>query len=233
MRKIAPLLIAMMVTVTVPLAYAQDDPVPFELRHQLGRGTPDRIQWQPGGDRLLVSSVTGAWSYTDTLEDITHIANVRLASFGPDGTNLAAIDGENGVVVWDSLTLEPVFTFSNFHYPERIIALEWSPGGDRLASMYEDGTVIICPINSTLTCRDLWLPDGTSLAWSTDGTYLAVATDAGRIQVWDVESGDPVFSLLEISRAYIHIHILWRNDRHLLRWQRGDSALGIVGCSYR
>jgi len=112
-------------------ASSQSDSSLFHLTHRIGRGTPNNIEWQPNGDKLLVSTVTGAWLYTDTLDDVAHIEDAKLATFHPSGRLLAGVDENNSTSPFGMLTpsntsslwnsIPPVSR--NLHGRQRAIAL--------------------------------------------------------------------------------------------------------------
>jgi WD40 repeat protein len=197
----------------------------FHLTHQIGRGTPDNIEWQPGGDMLLVSTITGAWLYTDSLDDIAHIVEARLASFSPNGHLLAGISNDDHITLWDTSTTFDQVSVLGPH-TARVIELVWSPEGDRIASLDQMGHIAIWQIDSVAPRLRMKLADATEIAWSREGTYLAAIADVGHVQVWDTRLGQTVFSLPAYCRSTCYTQFLWRDDRQLLRWLLDENYTG-------
>lgn len=206
------------------LAGAQGDFPTFQLIYRIGRGTPDGIQWQPGGDMLLVSTVTGAWLYTDSLEDIAYLDETRLASFSPSGHLLAGISSDDRITLWDTSTFKQVSVLGP--HTTRVIELVWSPEGDHIASLDQAGHIAIWRVDSVTPRLRMWLPNAVQIAWSREGTYLAGMTALGEVRVWSTTFGQDVFSLPDFCRSACYTQLLWRDDTQFLRWMSGEIQPG-------
>jgi len=205
-------------------ASSQSDSSLFHLTHRIGRGTPHNIEWQPDGDKLLVSTVTGAWLYTDTLDDVAHIEDAKLATFHPSGRLLAGVDENNSITLWNADTFEHIESLEQ--HTARITQLAWSPEGDRIASMDQDGHILIWQTDSYQPTQRMVLQEITQIGWSSEGTYLAAITQVGRMQVWDAHSGQMVFSLPNTCQTPCYTQFQWRNDQQLLRWWLIENYVG-------
>lgn len=205
-------------------AGAQSDPPPFRLTQQIGRGIPNHVEWQPGGDVLLVSTITGAWLYTDRLEDIAHIEEAHWASFSPDGRLLAGVNSDDRITLWDASTFHQVAVLGP--HTTRVTELVWSPEGERIASLDQAGHIAIWQVDSPTPQVRIQLPDAAQIAWSREGTYLAAMADSGEVRVWATTYGQEVFFLPGFRVSDNYMQLLWRNDQQLLRWEWNEKYYG-------
>ena len=120
---------------------------------------------------LLVSTVTGAWLYTDHLDDIAHIAEARLATFSPSGQLLAGVSSDNRITLWNTSTFEQVNALAP--HAARVMGVGWSPDGNRIASLDQAGHIAVWRPDSVTSILRMRLLDATQIAWSREGTYLA------------------------------------------------------------
>ncbi len=93
------------------------------------------------------------------------------------------------VLDWD---LEDLVLRPRRAHEEGLLALIWSPSGDRLATAGQDGVVRVWHhdghLLATLTQQTAWIH---ALAWSSDGGWLAVGS--GRyLELWDLRATEAV-----------------------------------------
>lgn len=105
---------------------------------------------------ILVSTATGAWLYTDTLEDVGHIDGLRVARFSPRGRYISGVDRENRIRLYDPPTLRPVVTLGTANAQTE--DLIWSPTGaatgERIATL---------PLDWQADYELIWSPDSRQL----------------------------------------------------------------------
>lgn len=157
----------------------------FVLRRQIGRGTVLDAMWQPNGDNVLVSTVTGAWIYDERLADVGHIEEISFASYSPRGKYISGVGRDNVIRLYDPPTLRPIVILGRDY--GAIKQLLWSPKGDALAALYADKTIRVWNVVS----REIAFVAPTDayyqIAWSQEGTYLAAAAEyltAWQSQTW-------------------------------------------------
>lgn len=186
----------------------------------IGRGNIQNIAWQPNGDLLLVNTKLGAWFYTDTLSDVIHLPEAMLAQFSPSGRQIIAVDSQQNIMIWDTTTFKP--TQILYRHNSAVISLVWSPAGNYIASVEENGIVILYDLTAQ-TFRVLYqfqpMPHTTSgqLAWNPSGTYLAGAM-SDEMRIWNL-AGQTVLSFPNVWH-----NIAWQNDGRLLTWYYDDGG---------
>ncbi len=186
----------------------------------IGRGNIQNTAWQPHGDLLLVNTKLGAWFYTDMLADVVHLPEAEIASFSPNGRQIVAADSQQNIILWDTTTFKPTHILYRHNSP--LVALVWSPAGDYLASMEENGIVILYDLKAQ-TLRVLYQfqqtpPDASgNLAWNPSGTHLA-GTMFNEMRIWNL-AGQTVLSFPNVWH-----NIAWQNDTRLLTWYFSDDG---------
>lgn len=199
---------------------------------RIGRGDVQAIAWYPDGERLLVSSVAGAWVYTAELQDIAHLPDAYLASLNPDGRFIASVNPQNQIIVYDAVTLEPAETPDLGRF-RRVNAISWSPDGRYLAysvdgfssnALREDTTVMLWDTREGLVQNYLPLFGGDHLLWSPHGTFLAVYTAAERGLIWRV--GDLANRVPFIAPPGGRVR--WQDDSTLITYTVSDTLYEVV-----
>jgi len=131
-------------------------------------------------------------------------------TFHPDGSRFAtAHQSGRGVIIWNAETGELEKEIYRGGFP--VFAVDWSPDGESLAAVGDEGVVHVWNVESgreILTLRGHTGPIKT-VVWSPDGKLLASAgddgfdddIDDGIIFLWDVASG----RALPVSKGMTHV----------------------------
>lgn len=200
--------------------FAQENDNGFHPTIQIGRGRIQSVYWHPDSMRLVVNSATGAWIYTDHLNVIAHLKDVRLAVFSPDGEFLAGVDSSQRIVLWEDGTFTPVGVFDA--HTQAVVYIAWSPDGRLLASADKSGRFMVWNVQS----RELYFEyeAGYSysdhqfpFAWSPDGNQLALNGSDQQTLIWNVDSRDFTQSL-EVNGK-----LVWRNEQQLVVFNEYDE----------
>jgi WD40 repeat protein len=99
------------------------------------------ILWDPATEKPLRT-----WTLMQNKNDEDQIVRIVALAFSPDGTLLAAGDGDNSIVVWEVGTGQMRARFSG--HKIGTMALKFSPDGRMLASGGEDRTVRLWELSS-------------------------------------------------------------------------------------
>jgi Tol biopolymer transport system component len=162
------------------------------------------LVWSPGHSLLVTAEGTDrtvqVWNALAgkrilTTPPLNGIASV--ATWSPDGRQIAFDGGDNTVQVWNTVTGNWLLTYAG--HTGRVTALSWSPDGTEIASASDDRTVQVW--NAATGHKD-W-PSFVHadavfvVAWSPDGKRCAVATVRGLVEVWD----NPSWQKVQIAPA--------------------------------
>jgi WD40 repeat protein len=66
---------------------------------------------------------------------------VNTFAFSPGGTKIAAGDENHQVIIWDVESGEPLHTLLG--HSDRVTGVSWSPDSHQVASVSNDGTLVI------------------------------------------------------------------------------------------
>jgi WD40 repeat protein/serine/threonine protein kinase/DNA-binding SARP family transcriptional activator len=146
-----------------------------------------------------------------------HQGEVHGVSFSPDGARLATSGGDNTVRIWDVRSGQELRTLTGHELAPNnydiaslipgVLAVAYSPDGNLLASVGEDGTARIWDSERGDLLRTLILHPqrhgGVNVTFSPDGARLAVVTDlhgpgpelGALLKVWDVKTWQETLSI--------------------------------------
>jgi WD40 repeat protein/serine/threonine protein kinase len=119
----------------------------------------------------------------------------RCVAFAPGGATFATGGTPTGVVsVCEGRSYNPAYTLVG--HTGEVVALAYSPDGERLATAAEDGTARVWDAGRNSWHRIL-RTYGTGVAsarFSPDGKLLAASSAAGSVRVWDLAKGRVLFT---------------------------------------
>jgi WD40 repeat protein/transcriptional regulator with XRE-family HTH domain len=169
------------------------------------------VAWSPDGKSIagvgsdtLVTIWDGARRTPTLLHG--HSWTVYGVAWGPDGRWLASGGWDHAVRLWDTTTGEARQILQDPDHIDTIFCgVAWSPDGQWLASASYQRGVQVWEV-TTGTRRWVGWTDPPAwirrVAWSPDGTRLASGAggrDSGEIFVWEVQSGERLYTLNEPS----------------------------------
>ncbi len=201
------ILILVLLLISSPAAGQVETPT---LITQIGRGSIQSAAWYPDGERILVSTITGAWIYTRDLQDVAHLPDAHMAALSPDGQWIAATPDGMTIQVWDAETLvidrTLDITLPNIHQ------FIWSPDGQSLLVGYASisgclTTQIDLQTQQMRGCWGVTLEDN----WSPDGRLIA-KVGLNAISVLSFENDLRAFAQAEIWGT----NVFWISESELL-----------------
>ena len=198
---------------SLPNAFAQDYTqwgLPEGAVARLGKGSAEEILYSPDGAQLAVVSTIGIWIYDTTRYQAVALldADTRMGTsvaFSPDGVTLAGRSRDGTVQLWDTETGEPKDPLIG--HTRGVDSVAFSPDGTTLAGWTWDRTVRLWDtetgeLKATLTMGEpkdtpvIYFPSANnSVVFSPDGTTLASAGYENTVQLWDVGTGEPKWTL--------------------------------------
>ncbi len=189
---------------------AQDfdkQPLPDGVRHRLGKGWVNGIEYSPDGEQFAVATTIGIWIYDADTGKIEkqfegNMGGANAVSYSPDGKYLAAAHQDFSIRIW-SISIEnqgkPFRTLRE--HTRKVHDVIFSPDGQKLASASADKSIRLWFLDDfNEEIRSKRLPfDETVLtaAFSLDSDILAGGSDDGVIKVWDANTGNFIHRFAE------------------------------------
>ncbi|HAV77027.1 MAG TPA: hypothetical protein DCX53_06710 [Anaerolineae bacterium] len=158
-----------------------------------------------------------------------HNTWVLSADYSPDGSQLASIDYEGTVIVWDAATGDELLRMAGTSEPNDFVSTKrvaYSPDGKLLIACDRNQVKIYNPesgsLLKTLTGHEAYI---TSIAISTNGKHIASGGLDGSAIIWDVSTGDPIWQLDAHTDAIEEL--TFSPDGKLLVTTGDDAALRV------
>ena len=171
--------------------------LPEGARARLGKGTIHGIVYSTDGNRLIVATAIGIWTYNADMGKELGLLNMPVTNatahaFSSDRRMFASASGDpdNTVHVWDLTNRQYKTTLEG--HTSHIKSIAFSPDGRTLATGSSDDTVRLWDINTgrhktTLSGHTYTIY---SIAFSPDGRTLATAGGWAELNLWDVDTGE-------------------------------------------
>lgn len=162
-------------------------------------------------------------------------SNLISAGWSPDNKRLATGNIDGTVGIWDASSGKQLLAMGGQSLPgnsdffartiasassSRVLRVDWSPDGKRLAAGYKDGRTdiwdpVIGKTLNSLGSAGSSAPEIDSIAWSLDGRWLAAGYADGSVIVWDPADEKQV-STMKVSQNGAVGAIAWSPDgQHL------------------
>jgi WD40 repeat protein len=195
------------------------------------------LAFSPDGETLATSHETGLirfWGVPSgevlSGELVPQPLAVRLA-WHPHGQTLAVGLVNTHVQLWDWASQQALISLDTGHVG-LIVALEYSPDGQKIASQSESAGIFI---NDTQTGERLYtLPGANALSFSPDGVQLATGGIDGQVNLWDYINNRLIRSFAHgasiTSLAYSpngSLIAVGGQDERISVWQVNSGALSI------
>ena len=182
---------------------AQDfdkQPLPDGVRHRLGKGWVNDIEYSPDGEQFAVATTIGIWIYDADTGKIEkqfegNMGGANAVSYSPDGRYLAASHKDFSIRIWGLNKENQDEPFiSLMEHTSEILDVIFSPDGQKLASASADKSIRLWFLNEFKEeIRSKRLPYDAvtrTVAFSIDSDLLAGGSDDGVIKVWDANTGN-------------------------------------------
>jgi eukaryotic-like serine/threonine-protein kinase len=211
--------------------YLQSLPAQEELAfrgHSEGRDPigVKSVAWSPDG-RLVASAAFNTqegnglikiWD-PDTGAEIRTMrqpAQVLTMSWSPDGQHLATCSDDRILGIWDIGTGQRQLDITTGYDGNVPVTASWDTEGTRLASAGADSMIVIWNAKSGEPLQRLvgFKGDVCWIAWSPDGRSMAASgfgSDAGKVMIWDVESGR-IQQTLRTGHRGLNRSVSWAPD---------------------
>lgn len=180
----------------------------------------------PDGTRIATSARRDGWQVRDAgtgaplaSADAEPDRAIGSVAWSPDGRRIATVDDAGRVQVWDPGSGLPVGSPLGGIARQRGdpvllgTGVEWSPRGDRIASIGLD-SLVVWPLGPDASAAPLTIPTGwlDRLAWSPDGARIATLDPDGSIRIWDAATGTRDGAAMAGRSASIEGGIAWSPD---------------------
>jgi WD40 repeat protein len=189
----------------------------------------------PDGNTFLANAPNGQIFLWDVHpgniihEFADHSSTIYAVAYSADGHSIASGSDDQSVVVSDVSTGETRHRFDGLS--NIVNAVAFSPDGELLAAGLDDGTIPIWNLETGQLLRTIENANPVpirTIAFSPDGKYVAGGDDrelAGDVLLWEVISGDLVYTFSGHERAVLSI--AFSPDGTMIASASGDDTVRL------
>ena len=146
-------------------------------------------------------------------------------AMSPDGSLLAVGQRNGNIDIVNTATRNRVGPSLRGH-SSGVEDLDFSPNGQQLASVGDDGKLELWTIGKEPSSREFW--DSSDVLWgvrfSPDGSAVASAGDDGTVRLWDVEKGSTIDGPLILHTGVV-LRVAFSPDGHGLVAAIGEGEI--------
>lgn len=198
----------------------------YRIPQVLAKGVYDAA-FSPDGKLLALACADGAIMIWNLLEQSflrlpkAHKRAINGLFFSRDGACMVSLaTAEQKLRIWRVSEKGIVSSGKVIHASARDVIL--GPTGDSLVCVTLNGAVQLWDIKSAQVSLvyEWFLGDVLSMAFNSDGTLIALASAGGRVDVYEVSSGDCRAKFMKVSDGWVAV----RNDG---RYKSSGSVAGV------
>jgi WD40 repeat protein len=196
-------------------------------------GSDDTVRlWDTATGKPIGAPMRADMSQLTAFSGISGVSGVRGVAFSPDGTLLAAANGNGGIQLWSTATGQPAGSALGRADTQ---AITFSAGSRLMATANSNGTVRLW---DPVTGRPLGMLRAhggplrdvsvNAIAFSPGGKLVAGAARNGTVQVWHSVTGAPVGTPLNAATDKAGVWSLaFRPHGQILATGNGNGTVGL------
>lgn len=185
------------------------------------------LSFTPDGEQLISAAMKGEIAVWGVNSEAVHRfqahdGTIRALAIHSSGNPLAIGTSEGTIHLYDPRTNEQKATLLG--HTASIKHLTFTPEGDRLLSLSQDGTVKVWQVGSQTQSAAVLGAPVMALAFIPGDTHLLAATEDGLLTLWDCATG-------EQTHRFFDMHLADRKDMRGKKWTtviRTNHARNVV-----
>ena len=192
--------------------------VPAGASLRLSKGPLEFVDLSSDGKTILAGSKVTLCVYqvADGKQDWCHAtgesadSTLRYLVYNPDGKAFLTGLNNDHLILWDSLTGQPIWVISN----ASVNATAWSPDSQQL--VYSTRDLFLHILNSRTGNPVANIPlvgiPPSVLSWSPDGKMIAAGDDSGQVTVYDALTGQIMMARSFLPAGHLITGLAWSKD---------------------